>query len=240
LKEWTWQLIKDFNVLTEEAFNYMKKIDQFLEAIEAPKRFKKVFDVIGEHLKDFARFGRSSILTVRRLEDLTGVDYATCNRALNILATCQLFQKGDLFILENGLTNALVPNLDFDLEESIDIFDKIKAHLKGRGGLNRFSRETVEAIGLECEQIFKRDWEDQNDSQTGSNKDLQRTYSNGKPELAKQGYISDNLRTFTNSRDYRAPSKSSCNFSGSKSRSLGEKSITTKGQEGQEKPIDPG
>lgn len=155
LSEWTWRLIRDFDVWFSDAWEYKGKVEKFLESIQGSQGlqrapgFMKVFQVIADHLITFARFqSKEAILTARRLAELTGIDYKLTNKALNILATCGLFEKGKPYSVATGRTYLILPVLNFDLERALDIFNRIQRYLRGRGGLKRFSRKTVKAIGL--------------------------------------------------------------------------------------------
>jgi len=138
-----------------DAWEYKGKVEKFLESIQGSQGlqrapgFMKVFQVIADHLITFARFqSKEAILTARRLAELTGIDYKLTNKALNILATCGLFEKGKPYSVATGRTYLILPVLNFDLERALDIFNRIQRYLRGRGGLKRFSRKTVKAIGL--------------------------------------------------------------------------------------------
>ncbi|HEW92655.1 MAG TPA: hypothetical protein ENF81_08955 [Thermotogaceae bacterium] len=157
LAEWTWRLMEDFNIWFKDAWDYKEKVDKFLASIEAPPSFMKVFTVVAEHLKTFARFNRQDILTARRLAELTGVNYKLTNKALNVLVACGLVVKTKPKDLPTGKTYLLKPVKDFDLSRALEIFKKITEYLKGRGGLKKFSRKTIQEIGMveKIGEIFK-------------------------------------------------------------------------------------
>lgn len=193
LKRWTLELIKEFNIWTRKSFEYKQKVEKFLSSIKAPKRFLKVFEVIADQLINFARFeDKKPIITSTWLEKLTGVECKITNKAINILATCGLFEKGEPYSLPEGNTNLVKPVLDFDLEEALKIYKMIQEYLKKRGGFSYFSRSTVEAIGLDSTKIFKRGGDYVSKSK---DENLQRQNTNGEPERIQQGYFSDNVRS---------------------------------------------
>ncbi len=159
LARWTLEIVRDFNIWTEKAVKYDEKVSKFMEHVKGkvPESFYRVFEVILQKMVELARVESEDILTARKLQELTGVDYKITNKALNILATCGLLEKTKAKELRSGTTSLLKPCVNFDPGEAIKIFDRLNEYLKSRGGFYKFSRKAVVQVGLTgVYKIFRR------------------------------------------------------------------------------------